>query len=357
MPKNIVKKPEKPRLSQGQIIVCFLIIYLITKIILGNISGQKVTASDLSNENILTAVNRERSMRNLTTFKTDNRLGLAADTKSKDMIARHYFSHTDPDGNYIWPTIVAAGYTPYIQLGENLAIEFYNTESLISAWMNSPTHRANILNEGFKDQGMGIEFGNTQEGQYHSAITNTFGTLAMKKSATEPATETQNAAPPPSPPASAAEPIKNVKPASETPKKVTTPLPAPLPAAESPKIPTTVEKSSLPIALRGNIQQPSFNVSPSHASNTPEQTEDLQKEIISKREIANLFGAGQIPSNPLLNKINRYISISLIVILILLLIADMKVALEKKLGSLDKKANNLLLLVLALVVIAFMYWL
>src|SRR5208337_2857559 len=62
--------------------------------------------------------------------------------------------------------------------GENLAIEFYDTDSLVSAWMNSPEHRANILNAGFQDQGMGLALGNPADGQYYSAITNTFGTLA-----------------------------------------------------------------------------------------------------------------------------------------------------------------------------------
>src|SRR6185295_6364599 len=88
----------------------------------------------------------------------------------------------------------------YLQLGENLAIEFYDTDSLVSAWMNSPTHRDNILQEGFKDQGMALTFGDSAQGQYHSAIANTFGTLAFsaqpKTASATPAPKTVKKSPP-----------------------------------------------------------------------------------------------------------------------------------------------------------------
>src|ERR1051326_4935492 len=136
--------------------IFLLILFIAIRVVLTLALPQpKAEASDLTIENIMSAVNRERSLRNLLTLNADSRLSSAAVYKSNDMMTRHYFSHQDPEGNFIWGKIEQAGYTPYLQLGENLAIEFYDTDSLVAAWMNSPTHRANILNDGFKDQGMG----------------------------------------------------------------------------------------------------------------------------------------------------------------------------------------------------------
>ncbi|MCL5775071.1 MAG: CAP domain-containing protein, partial [Patescibacteria group bacterium] len=139
--------PKKRNFSIAKIIILLLAVFVGLRLIYWHLFlPMNVRASDLTLENILNAINKERSLRNLVLLNTDSRLSLAAQGKATDMQARHYFSHTDPEGNYIWPKIVAAGYTPYLQLGENLAIEFYNTDSLVNAWMNSPTHRANVLN-------------------------------------------------------------------------------------------------------------------------------------------------------------------------------------------------------------------
>ncbi len=133
------------------------------------------SASDLTPDNIANAVNQQRTSRNITALAYNTKLAAAADYKANDMITRDYFSHVDPDGHYIWDKIVAEGYTPYTVLGENLAIDFPDTEGLMDAWINSPTHRANILNAAFRDQGMGVAFGNQAQGQYSVAIANTFG--------------------------------------------------------------------------------------------------------------------------------------------------------------------------------------
>ncbi len=133
------------------------------------------SASDITPQNIMDAVNLERTSRNIPALNYNNELAAAAQYKSSDMIARNYFSHVDPEGHYIWDKIVAEGYYPYTILGENLAINFPNTEGLMSAWMDSPEHRSNILNQQFQDQGAGVAFGNTNAGQFEDAIANTFG--------------------------------------------------------------------------------------------------------------------------------------------------------------------------------------
>lgn len=141
------------------------------RMLLGYMAG----ASDITTSNIAEAINSERSKRNIPLLRYDTRLAAAAEYKAEDMIARHYFSHKDPDGNFIWNKIVKYGYKPYLILGENLAINFSETEGLVAAWITSPRHRDNILNPDFKDQGVGISYGKSQRQEQSSAIVNTFG--------------------------------------------------------------------------------------------------------------------------------------------------------------------------------------
>ncbi len=161
------------------------------------------SATDLSPDNIATAVNKERSQRNISTLAYNLRLAAAADFKAHDMISRSYFSHTDPDGKYIWDKISEEGYKPYTVLGENLAVDFFSTEGLMAAWIESPTHRANILNVDYKDQGIGVADGNG--GKYGIAVANTFGAQPSSKvpqktvTVTEPAPKTVQKIPEPTP--------------------------------------------------------------------------------------------------------------------------------------------------------------
>lgn len=219
--KNFFQKPRVITLTLAAIAALFLSL----RILSGLLSpSAQIRALDLSTENILQAVNRERGSRNLALLNTNGLLSSAADYKAHDMITRKYFAHTDPEGQYIWPKIASLGYAPYSMLGENLAIEFYSTDSLVQAWMDSPTHRANILQEGFRDQGMGLAFGSTQNGEYGTSIANTFGTLLPKKPTP----------PPPAPAPAKPKPAPVTKPA---PKKVVTvpPKPKPAPAPAKPK--------------------------------------------------------------------------------------------------------------------------
>jgi hypothetical protein len=127
---------------------------------------------------LMNRINNERSKRFITTLNTNDKLITAAQGKSDDMLHRSYFSHIDPDGNYVWPRIEAAGYKPYITLGENLAMDFTTPDDLIAAWMNSPTHRANILNDKFEDQGLALSTGLYEPNHTSTLVASLFGTLA-----------------------------------------------------------------------------------------------------------------------------------------------------------------------------------
>lgn len=344
--------PKKRNFSIAKIIILLLAVFVGLRLIYWHLFlPMSVRASDLTLENILNAINKERSLRNLVLLNTDSRLSLAAQGKAADMEARHYFSHTDPEGNYIWPKIVAAGYTPYLQLGENLAIEFYNTDSLVNAWMNSPTHRANVLNEGFRDQGMGLEFGNADAGQYHSAITNTFGTLAIKKAASSPAVKSETA-PAPKP---ATKPATQTPP--PTPAPATTPAPAPTPATTAPV--SNIQTQGTPLAIRGDENQSYAlpqaadpqTTTPVSASSVPAAQGTPHRPAFEPLTV----GGAPAPKNPA--DFTRYLSLFLTALIIIFIVSDIKDAFQNKLAGLDKKINNLVLLILALIVLAFLYWL
>ncbi len=164
---------------------------------------QTINSTDLMNK-----INDQRSQRFIPTLTTNSKLISAATGKANDMLARSYFAHVDPDGNYVWPRIEAAGYSPYLTLGENLAMDFTDADAVINAWMNSPTHRANIVNQKFVDQGLASVFGNYEQGHDTIMVVSLFGAL-YKTSTTSPTptptptqvSPTPKATPPPPPPA------------------------------------------------------------------------------------------------------------------------------------------------------------
>ena len=140
---------------------------------------------------IMNRINQERSQRFIPTLTTNQKLITAAQGKADDMLHRSYFAHIDPDGNYVWPRIEAAGYKPYTTLGENLAMDFTSPDDLVAAWMNSPTHRANIVNPKFQDQGLALASGLYEPNHNSILVASLFGALA-KTSTPTPSTSTSS---------------------------------------------------------------------------------------------------------------------------------------------------------------------
>lgn len=136
-------------------------------------------SSAITQENIINLTNQSRIEYGLNNLKHNEFLQKAAQAKAEDMLARGYFAHNSPDGRTPWSFIVEAGYN-YIMAGENLAVNFNEAENVEEAWMNSPGHKANILNKDFEEIGIGIA-----EGMYqgHNAIfvVQEFGTPVQQK--------------------------------------------------------------------------------------------------------------------------------------------------------------------------------
>lgn len=116
--------------------------------VLGRVSN--VTVSGLLDD-----TNKAREDAGLGTLKISEDLSQAAFLKAKDMFANNYWAHTSPNGTTPWKWLGDVGYN-YNVAGENLAKNYPNAQSTVGAWMESATHRANILDERYKDIGFAV---------------------------------------------------------------------------------------------------------------------------------------------------------------------------------------------------------
>lgn len=112
-----------------------------------------------SASSLVSMTNDQRSQGGLATLSTNQALANAALAKANDMFAKGYFAHTSPDGKTPWDFIHQAGYN-YTYAGENLAISYDDASDLMQAWMNSASHRDNILSPNFKEIGIAVVSGN-----------------------------------------------------------------------------------------------------------------------------------------------------------------------------------------------------
>ena len=112
-------------------------------------------AASISPQEVVNLTNQKRAEAGLSALRYNQTLSSAAYTKGQDMIARDYWAHVAPDGTQPWKFFNDFGYK-YRYAGENLARDFSNASSAVDAWMNSPTHRENILNPKYKEIGIGV---------------------------------------------------------------------------------------------------------------------------------------------------------------------------------------------------------
>lgn len=104
-------------------------------------------------DEVLRLVNEERGARGLAPLRRMPTLDEAADNRARDMAERDYFAHISPDGITPGDQILAAGYEPVL-CGENIASGYPSAQTVVKAWMASPSHRANILEARFRDIGL-----------------------------------------------------------------------------------------------------------------------------------------------------------------------------------------------------------
>ena len=115
------------------------------------------TGSEMNAEYIMSSTNKLRVRERLNRLKTSNLLTESACLKLDDMVAKDYWAHDAPDGTEPWTFFNKVGYR-YRSAGENLAYGQKTVEGLMEDWMNSPTHRDNLLASKWDEQGVCTKF-------------------------------------------------------------------------------------------------------------------------------------------------------------------------------------------------------
>lgn len=114
-----------------------------------------IYATDINVADLHSLANQEREKVGLALLSLSNQLSEAAQNKANHMIANDYWDHYAPDGTTPWSFIEDSGYD-YKTAGENLAEGFSYSSDVVAGWMNSPTHKANVLKDSYVDVGYAV---------------------------------------------------------------------------------------------------------------------------------------------------------------------------------------------------------
>ncbi|MFN7088514.1 MAG: CAP domain-containing protein [Candidatus Paceibacteria bacterium] len=153
-----------PYSLRPQAILIYIIVAVLIKLL--SLSGVATLPktdffAQISSKAIISSTNIQRLANGIPTLNENPVLTQAAYQKAQDMLAKKYFAHTSPDGKTPWYWFLKNGYE-FSYAGENLAIDFFESEDVVRAWMESNTHRANILNENYKDIGVAVVAGDIE---------------------------------------------------------------------------------------------------------------------------------------------------------------------------------------------------
>lgn len=129
--------------------------------------------SSITTEQIVEETNKERTNMGLEPLILNTTLSEAARLKALNMFEENYWAHFAPSGKTPWSFILGTGYK-FSYAGENLARNFYTSEDTVRAWMNSPTHKENMINPRYKDIGVAVVDG-VLLGQKTTLVVQMFG--------------------------------------------------------------------------------------------------------------------------------------------------------------------------------------
>ena len=130
-------------------------------------------ASSITVDEVVSLTNAQRESSGLLPLKTNPLLDQAASAKAAYMFANDFWAHNGPDGTTPWVFFKQVGYN-YRYAGENLARDFSESSSVVSAWMNSPTHKDNILSNHYDEIGVAVVNG-VLAGQETTLVIQLFG--------------------------------------------------------------------------------------------------------------------------------------------------------------------------------------
>lgn len=127
----------------------------------------------ITDQELLDDTNKARVQNNVPPLALNEKLSNAARAKASFMIEKNFWAHFAPDGTTPWSFIKSSGYD-YAFAGENLAKGFTNSQDVVDAWMNSPSHRENLLSTKYTDIGFATQEG-TLTGEDTVLVVQMFG--------------------------------------------------------------------------------------------------------------------------------------------------------------------------------------
>ncbi len=141
--------------------------------------------ADVSRGALVQMANQERISAGLKPLSESPELIEAAGLKAQDMLQKDYFSHWSPDGTSPWYWFGVAGYD-YRYAGENLAIGFLDAKDVHRAWVESPSHKKNILGADYNEIGIAVVEGEFY-GQRTFLVVQVFGSRDVPQPVSVPA--------------------------------------------------------------------------------------------------------------------------------------------------------------------------
>lgn len=180
----------RPHLIRMHGLVAVLVIALIAQVFYSfvttgnwNVLGR---TSNIETAQLLTDTNAERAAAGVGEVQLNEDLSQAAFLKAQDMFAEQYWAHVSPSGAQPWKWFGDVGYN-YSYAGENLAKNYPTAQATVNAWMNSPTHRENVLNGNYVDVGFAVVDGELN-GQNTTLVVALYGAPVTVAAAVDGAT-------------------------------------------------------------------------------------------------------------------------------------------------------------------------
>lgn len=181
---------QRARLLHHDIVLVFASIFFLATFFLSGITSQRPDilgiTFNISIQDLLLLTNTVRQQNNLLPLTYNAQLASAAYAKGQNMFTYNYWAHINPTtGQTPWVFIQNAGYQ-YTYAGENLARGFTTAQDAMTAWLASPTHRANILSPNYQEVGFAVEEGVLTGEKDTVLIVEEFGgkgTVPLKKTA------------------------------------------------------------------------------------------------------------------------------------------------------------------------------
>lgn len=254
-----------PLLLHRSALVIYVLVIFVFNILIGQMNFATVYAA-VDASTLYSLHNSNRAANGIGGLTVNSQLVTSATNKAQAMLASNCWDHYCPPGTSPWSFILNAGYE-YIYAGENLGEGFTNSNTLMNAWMNSPSHRANVLNGNFTEIGIGFAHGSFQGNPNNTIVVVHFGSK-------------QNSAP--NPPAKPPTEVKTNTGPAPTAKPVATKVPQAQPS------PTTVPNVVIDSPEEGSILN---TAEPEISGQKPDQSN--LEVYINEEKVGNVDNKGE----------------------------------------------------------------